>query len=592
MPMQERVQLARAIAEKQGRRMADVEDWLPLLRFTQGNPLTLTVLVGQALRDGLRTKAQVEAFVNELRSGEAKFEDEVSEGRAKSLGASLSYGFENTFSDAERRQLALLYYFQGFVNVDVLRLMGDPVAPWCLREVRGLTREDGIRLLDRAADIGLLTAQGAGYYSIHPALPWFFKFLFVQHYPVGLEPLESAELRASRAFVGAMGYLGGLYHRVYDEGNRDVIAALSQEESNLLYARRLSRIFGWWRPLTSTMQGLDTLYEHTGRRVEWAALVVEIAPDFIDSATNGPLAGREEQWAIITEYRIVVAERERQWALAQNLHDVQIDLSRRRAESALSAAPNALDAVQRNRIRTLAVTLHQRGQFQRKLGKPDCVSSFEESLKLLDQIDDKALAAVCAYNLGGVFEGIEIPALENLDSAEHWYRCSLELQNDRDHIGRARCLSQLGFIACRRFQEARETKQPEPVLLNHINAAANFYYEALDLLPPNAVEDLASLHNQLGNLYGESGYTEEALQLWRESIRYKEMSGNLYGVATTRYNVAIGLAQAGRLADAREYALAALRNYQMFGDGASADVQKTQSLLQKVEELIGKHDLP
>jgi hypothetical protein len=57
MPLQERVQLARALAEKFGHRMTDVDDWRPLLHFTQGNPLTITVLVGQALRNGLKTRA-------------------------------------------------------------------------------------------------------------------------------------------------------------------------------------------------------------------------------------------------------------------------------------------------------------------------------------------------------------------------------------------------------------------------------------------------------------------------------------------------------------------------------------------------------
>ena len=56
MPMQERVQLARGLAEKHGRRLTDVEDWRPLLRFTGGNPLAVTVLVGQALRDKLETR--------------------------------------------------------------------------------------------------------------------------------------------------------------------------------------------------------------------------------------------------------------------------------------------------------------------------------------------------------------------------------------------------------------------------------------------------------------------------------------------------------------------------------------------------------
>ena len=63
MPMQESVQLVRALAEGHGRRLTDAADWRPLLRFTQGNPLTITVLVGQALRDGLSTRGQIEQFV-------------------------------------------------------------------------------------------------------------------------------------------------------------------------------------------------------------------------------------------------------------------------------------------------------------------------------------------------------------------------------------------------------------------------------------------------------------------------------------------------------------------------------------------------
>lgn len=168
MPRQERLELARALASKHGRRLTDVEDWRPLLDFTDGNPLAITVVVGQALRDGLRTRGQVEAFVARLRAGEAVFQDEVTQGRMRSLAASLNYGFEHAFNEAERKQLALLHLFQRFVGVDALRHIAD------------LTRESGIQLLDRAAEIGLLTARGGGGYSIHPALPWFFRGLFEQ----------------------------------------------------------------------------------------------------------------------------------------------------------------------------------------------------------------------------------------------------------------------------------------------------------------------------------------------------------------------------------------------------------------------------
>jgi hypothetical protein len=100
MPMTESFQLVRALAAKHGRRLTHVEDWRPLLAFAQGNPLTLTVLAGQALREGLKTKEQIEqieAFIARLRSGEAAFPDEASEGRSRSLGASLAYGFEPSF---------------------------------------------------------------------------------------------------------------------------------------------------------------------------------------------------------------------------------------------------------------------------------------------------------------------------------------------------------------------------------------------------------------------------------------------------------------------------------------------------------------
>ena len=95
----------------------------------------------------------------------------------------------------ERKVLALLHLFQGFVDVDALRMMGDPDKDWCLKAVRGLTREQGIALLDRAAEIGLLNARSGGYYAIPPALPWYFRNLFERHYPPGPGDADRARSR-------------------------------------------------------------------------------------------------------------------------------------------------------------------------------------------------------------------------------------------------------------------------------------------------------------------------------------------------------------------------------------------------------------
>jgi len=556
MPFQERLELARALASKLGRRLADVEDWRPLLKFTRGNPLAITVLVGQALRDGLRTREQVKAFVARLRAGEAVFEDEASEGRTRSLAASLNYGFEHAFVDVERKQLALLYLFQGFVDVDAVRFMGNSKMEWHLAEVSGLDREAGIRLLDRAAEVGLLTAHGVGYYSIHPALPWFFRRLFEEHYPDGGHP-------AVRAYVEAMGSLGNYYCKQYERGNREVIGALKAEEPNLLNARALARRNGWWPSLITTMQGLRILYDHTGRTGEWASLVDEIVPDFVDPASDGPLPGREDDWRLVTAYRVRLARAGRKWPEAERLQKLCVDWDRRHSRD---TEPNS--------VRTLAASLHELGQIQREQGRPECVESYKESFELAQRIGDGSLAGVVAFNLGHA----HLDLSHDLDEAERWYRKSLELRAAGDRLYRASSLAQLGRVAWERFEEARKANQPKTEVLRHLNEALQRYHEALEMTPPDAIGQVAVIHNQLGIIYDSAGDLDRSLHHWRESIRYKEAAGNLYGAATTRSNIARALASAGRFHDARAYADEAFRNYQACAN-AEQEIQKTLDLI-------------
>ena len=588
MPMQERVQLARALAEKRGHRLTEVEDWRPLLEFTRGNPLTVTVLVGQALRDGLTSKAQIERFVEELRRGEARFADERSEGRSRSLGASLSYGFEAAFGEAERKRLALLHLFQGFVDVDALKWMGNPDEDYCLPEVKGLTREEGMALLDRAAEIGLLTALGGGYYTIHPALPWFFKALFDEHYPDNPQSvIRNPQSAACRAFVEAMGELGNYYAGQYVGGNSDVIAALEAEEANLLYARRLARENGWYHRVTSTMQGLRMLYDHTGRRSEWRRLVEEIVPDFVDPDTDGPLPGREDHWSLVTEYRVHIVREDRDWPEAERLQRVCVDWDRRRATDALAKPSEDLIRAERGPIRTLAVSLHNLGQIQREQGRAECVDAYRESLDLSERIGDRAGAASVAINLGHGYK--DLPALRDLDQAEQWYRRSLELRDEHDLQGRGGCLGALGNVVVERFREAHAADRPEDELLRHLKDAVRFYHQALDLLPEDDVDGLATAHNALGATYGVVGDLDRALPHYNVAIQYQEKQGNLYRAGQTRYNVALALVGAGRFADARDYALAALRNFESYRDRAAADIEDTKRLLERIEEAMKQH---
>jgi len=235
-------------------------------------------------------------------------------------------------------------------------------------------------------------------------------------------------------------------------------------------------------------------------------------------------------------------------------------------------------------IRMLAVSLHELGHIQHELGQPECAKAYEESLALSEHISDRAGAAICAFNLGYAY--IDIPALRDLEQAERWTRRSLELRGEHDRLGRARCLAQLGLVARERFKEARAAQRPEAELLRHLNDAAGYYHQALDLLPPNAVDDLAVTHNRLGNIYNDAGDLDRALLHYREAIRYAETGGNEYEAGMYRFNVAVSLMQAGRLADAREYAYAALRNFETYADRAAEMIQETRELIERIEQAM------
>ena len=91
--------LALKLGEERGLKRSEIADWQPLLDYCAGNPLTLRVLVGQAVRADLRGRQRIADFVEAIRSGEQQIEDaDERQGRDKSLGAS-PIGFRHAFKD-------------------------------------------------------------------------------------------------------------------------------------------------------------------------------------------------------------------------------------------------------------------------------------------------------------------------------------------------------------------------------------------------------------------------------------------------------------------------------------------------------------
>jgi tetratricopeptide (TPR) repeat protein len=588
MPMHEREQMARALAQKQGKSFHDLKAWCPLLRFTDGNPLTLTVLVRQALKDGVETEEQIKAFTEKLQKGEVAFADDQTQGRSKSLAASLNYGFEHAFTEEERKILALLYFFQGFVDITALQAMGVPENNYALPELRGMTRESLENLLNRAAEVGLLTAHGGGYYSIHPALPWFFKSLFDRFYPttlnLGEEQSEEKSFseQATQAFVNAMGAMGNYYNGKYSDGNRDVIRILYKEEGNLLHGLRISRAKGWWIRTTNIMQGLRCLYEQVGRRTKWKSLVEEIVPDYIDITTDATLPGREEKWGLIMEYRVRMAMEEYDWYEAERLQTACVEFSRKKAAQYLQIPLENLESSGKNILHSLSASLNLLSGIQRKMGKENCVDNDKEAFSILTHSGDNAGAAVCALNIGEAYQ--EIPAIRNLEEAEKWYKQSIGLRNKEDHDGKGNCLIHLGLLAYKRFEEVQKGIKPKEIMIGHLKNALNYCHNALKIIPPNAVNLLMSAHNALGLIYDKSGNNDQSVSHYMQSIQFAEIAEDYYGAGITRRNIALTYEQSGRLPDALDYARAALRNFETYGNRAADWIEKMKGLIAHLSE--------
>lgn len=554
------------------------------------------MLVGQAIKTGLRGRQCLVDFVNTIRSGEQSIEDaDEKQGRDKSLGASLDYGFRHAFKDDELPIIALLHLFHSAVDVDVLLAMGK-MGVHTLPELKGESEEHLMGLLERAKDIGLLTHFNTTRFAIHPALPWFLSRLFARYFD-GQEGRSTAKT-ALRAWVGAVGVLGEYYHRQFNEGNRNAVNYLAWEESNLLHARRLARRNQWSEQVVSCMQGLQNLYEYQGREAEWARLVEEIYLDYC-TVDDEPVQDREDGYSLIMRYRIsLAADRARDFAKAALLQEKVIEFDRQQAAAILILPiDTSLTAVQRNRLRTLGVSLSQLGHIRRQGGDSGCMMYYQEAIAIYRKIGDKFVEAITEFNIGHAYK--DLSAIRDLAAAEVAYQRSLDLHHPSDALGRMRCLSQIGLVHHERFREALKRRESNDALLLHVRSAEKYYLDGLRLCPEDALADLATVHGKLGAIYAEIGQRDVAREHFERSAQYEDKVGNPFGAGLTRFNMALmysetveredpPVLQRANLLRARAYAEAALRDFRYYQGRAANDEADAERLLGHIGEALDR----
>ncbi len=594
--------LARSLGTERKIAREEFADWQPLLDYCQGNPLTLSVIVGQAIRMRLSGREPIANFVEVIRNGEQAIEDaDEKQGRDKSLGASLDYGFRNAFQPDEQLIIALLHLFQGTVCVDTFAFLGNGKNAHVLPELRGITKERLSDLLGRARDCGLLTRQHTDnrtlsleYYAIHPALSWFLRQLSARYYDG--QQGGSTPTAALRAWVEAITVLGNDYCALWGKGVRGVIQYLALDEANMLYAWRIVRRHGWWDRVAGTMQGLRVLYDYQGRLAELFRLVAEITPDYCTS-DDSPIPGREHNYSLLMDCRIYLAHRHQ-----HDLHGTAalqgklVNLLRSQTAHALLLPPDApLHTEERRQVHAFAAAVLALGSILREQGNPNCVAATEEAIRYSQRIQDSDAEAVACFNLGQDY--MQFPAIRNLDAAEAAYQRSLALRHQSDALGRSRCIKESGVVHYERLKKSQQRGEPVEVVLKHAQAAELHLLQAAALCPLDALYNVAEIHNELGLLYARVDQIELSREHYEESLRIDLQTGDRSRTGGTRCNIALMYLRGVELEStlrrridllhrAQAYAQAALRDFQHYRGRAAEMEAKAQQLLAHIAQVL------
>jgi tetratricopeptide (TPR) repeat protein len=385
--------------------------------------------------------------------------------------------------------------------------------------------------------------------------------------------------------VAAIAGMGAYFRRNYTRGKREYIAVLNAHEENALHALRLAREQGMWDSCISILYTLNATYQDAGRGLEFSRRLKETLPDFVDLTTDDALPGREQYWKDITLMRARDARDAMDLPTAERLYARLIQHCREKAAPALADPSAPVDEPLRAALDTLGTVLQSFGVLQWSQGKPECVQSLEEALAIAERIDDLEGSSACVFHLGHAY--LDFPSIRDLAKAEYWYRRKLDIETRRgDPMGRAFALHELGQISYFRFRSVLDRPGGQEEAHRLINQAVEFANAALETAPPEARVVQNHVHHLLGNIYDDAGRFDLALPHYVKSAQLCELSGDRLGAAKLRREIARGYYKLGRVEDAHEYALAALRDVQGFGGAAAADLAQSEGLLREIERVI------
>jgi tetratricopeptide (TPR) repeat protein len=548
----------RILARKQVRRF-DAAVWTPLLDFAAGNPLTLQVSVSSCLAATKKPSAvSVQTYVESLRRGIAQLSGGDGSERAKSLTASLNYGFESAFDAHAMKVLSLLSLFRTYVNSFTIWIMCRPITDrratgmpdndfsWTIPGLQSETRTAIELVLDKAVELGILRKTEDHNYWLHPAIHLHLQPFFESSY-------RNPELRAiaGRAYAEAQGLFSIQFVMGLQEGARArVIEVLGKEADNLDQALFASHENGWKQAEVGILHGLNALLMHQGRYEQWRVLFSGVWEDFIGPDLEA-LPGCEKWWTFIMDHRLRIAMEDQDLEHAAPIARLIKAFEEKQTTGIPRKSGCRYSRAQRKALHDLAIATGRLADVLRLEEDAACLAVNEEALAIYKLIDDKTGIAIRELNLGHCYKNV--PSIRDLDAAEAHYRIAYDNYPETDTLTRAQCLAQISMTWLEEIKH-RERRPLTPKLKEKLAKAIEQYEQVLEGLPPDAWGDLANLHNNLANaLRFDRQRRSEAVDHIRTAHQYAMAAGRYDDAAVMRAN----LAQLFDMMDRREEAAAA-----------------------------------
>ncbi|MFI1971934.1 CHAT domain-containing tetratricopeptide repeat protein [Streptomyces cinnamoneus] len=487
-----------------------------LLEWLHGHPLSMRLILPHL------DTTDAGALLAGLRGG-AALPAPPGGDRTTSLPASISYSLAH-LDPVQRRLLAAVSLFHGVADAILLNIFsGREQVP---HRFRGVDTNGWTAVLDRAAQLGLLTELDWGLYGIHPALPSYLASQWQADDPDGY---ESQRAQAERALLAA--WIN--YAEALRKATRSATAKHSYHIINL-HRSAMGHFLGYaldnrlWAHARLIIQPLLLYWHHNG------------LPEEADAWTDRSRLALEDPDGTPPPLGDHAGDL---WLALMSAQAGRMQLADRfdAAEAAYADILRMLQSHPDPPRPRLATVYSELGRAAQRQGRWDEAERwFSASLAVWRELDDREGAARSYHRLGDV-----AMARSHWDEAERCFRQSLLLEEEGGEAHHAATLcGALGRVADARgrWDEAEHWFR-------------RYLAIATDLRDNHATADAC---RQIGTFEQGRGRWEEAGPWLQRTLALQRDMNERPGVALTCGQLGLGAHAMGRLDEAEQWYVQAL----------------------------------